>query len=215
MAWIRQTELTQPGSMTLKPGQPLTLSCKVSGYSVTSTYCTAWIQQTAGKSLEWIGVICYDDSTAYKDSLKHKFSITRDTSSNPLFLKDRVCRLKTNLQTEDTAVYYCARQPQKGCLAPSSQCIQANKDLTTYLMCMIEDFTPKKVTVTWKKNVKKVEGPTPTVGLQTSGLFSASSLLKVKNTDWNNKVKYICVVQHQEQTITKTISKTGLYIGVD
>uniref|UniRef100_A0A4W5MQ38 Ig-like domain-containing protein n=1 Tax=Hucho hucho TaxID=62062 RepID=A0A4W5MQ38_9TELE len=95
-----QTELTQPGSMTLKPGQPLTLSCKVSGYSVTSTYCTAWIQQTAGKSLEWIGVICYDDSTAYKDSLKHKFSITRDTSSNPLFLKDRVCRLKT-------AVYYC------------------------------------------------------------------------------------------------------------
>uniref|UniRef100_A0A674EHL6 Ig-like domain-containing protein n=1 Tax=Salmo trutta TaxID=8032 RepID=A0A674EHL6_SALTR len=101
-----QTELTQPGSMTLKPGQPLTLSCKVSGYSVTSTYCTAWIRQSAGKSLEWIGIICYDDSTAYKDSLKHKFSITRDTSSNTLFLKGQ------SLQTEDTAVYYCARQPQ-------------------------------------------------------------------------------------------------------
>uniref|UniRef100_A0A4W5MM34 Ig-like domain-containing protein n=1 Tax=Hucho hucho TaxID=62062 RepID=A0A4W5MM34_9TELE len=49
--------------------------------------------------------------------------------------------------------------------------------------------------------------------LETSECFLSNgtkyvSLLKVKNTDWNNKVKYICVVQHQEQTITKTISKT-------
>jgi subtilase family serine protease len=80
---------------------------------------------------------------------------------------------------------------------------------------MIEDFTPNKVTVTWKKNDKEVEGQTPTVGLQPSGLYSASSLLKVNNTDWNNKVKYSCVVQHQGQTTIKTISKTGLYIGED
>lgn len=80
---------------------------------------------------------------------------------------------------------------------------------------MIEDFAPNKVTVTWKKNETEVEGPTPTVGQQPSGLFSASSLLKVINTDWNNKVKYSCVVQHQGQTTIKTISKTGLYIGED
>lgn len=86
---------------------------------------------------------------------------------------------------------------------------------TQYLMCMIEDFAPNKVTVTWKKNETEVEGPTPTVGQQPSGLFSASSLLKVINTDWNNMVKYSCVVQHQGQTTIKTISKTGLYIGED
>uniref|UniRef100_A0A8C7JGI5 Ig-like domain-containing protein n=1 Tax=Oncorhynchus kisutch TaxID=8019 RepID=A0A8C7JGI5_ONCKI len=80
---------------------------------------------------------------------------------------------------------------------------------TQYLMCMIEDLAVVEVTVTWKKNDKEVEGPTPTVGLQPSGLYSASSLLKVNNTDWNNKVKYSCVVQHQGQNPTiKTISKT-------
>ncbi|KAJ8246334.1 hypothetical protein GJAV_G00266410 [Gymnothorax javanicus] len=37
-------ELTQPGSMTVKPGQSLTISCKVSGYSLTdSSYRTHWI----------------------------------------------------------------------------------------------------------------------------------------------------------------------------
>ncbi|KAJ8283367.1 hypothetical protein COCON_G00022170, partial [Conger conger] len=98
-------ELTQPGSMVVTPGQSLTISCKVS-YSVTSTYCTNWMRQPAGKALEWIGYICYDGSTGYKDSLKNKFTISRDTSSNTLFLKG------SSLQTGDTAVYYCARQTQ-------------------------------------------------------------------------------------------------------
>uniref|UniRef100_A0A6Q2YBP6 Ig-like domain-containing protein n=1 Tax=Esox lucius TaxID=8010 RepID=A0A6Q2YBP6_ESOLU len=93
-----------PPSMTVQPGQPLTISCKVS-YSVSS-YGTGWIRQPAGKTLEWIGYIGTGGSTYYKDSLKNKFSITRDTSSNTLFLKGQ------NLQTEDTAVYYCARDSQ-------------------------------------------------------------------------------------------------------
>uniref|UniRef100_A0A3P8ZA59 Ig-like domain-containing protein n=1 Tax=Esox lucius TaxID=8010 RepID=A0A3P8ZA59_ESOLU len=97
-------ELTQPPSMTVQPGQPLTISCKVS-YSVSS-YDTHWIRQPAGKTLEWIGYINTGGGTAYKDSLKNKFSITRDTSSNTLFLKGQ------SLQTEDTAVYYCARYTQ-------------------------------------------------------------------------------------------------------
>ncbi|KAJ7989650.1 hypothetical protein DPEC_G00306730 [Dallia pectoralis] len=101
---IHGQELTQPPSMTVQPGQPLTISCKVS-YSV-SGYGTSWIRQPAGKPLEWIGYIWTDGSTGYKDSLKNKFSITRDTSSNTLFLKGQ------SLQTEDTAVYYCARDPQ-------------------------------------------------------------------------------------------------------
>ncbi|XP_038836603.1 immunoglobulin gamma-1 heavy chain-like [Salvelinus namaycush] len=79
---------------------------------------------------------------------------------------------------------------------------------TQYLMCMIEDFTPNKVTVTWKKNDMEVEGQITTVGKQLSGLYSGSSLLKVNNTDWNNKVKYSCVVQHQGPPTIKTISKT-------
>ncbi|KAI5627552.1 hypothetical protein C0J50_12895, partial [Silurus asotus] len=94
-------ELIQIRSTVLTPGQSLTLTCKVSGYSVTSTYCTAWIQQPAGKTLEWIGVICFNGATAYSEKLKSRFQVTRDTSSNTVTLTGQ------NMQTEDTAVYYC------------------------------------------------------------------------------------------------------------
>ncbi|XDV12962.1 hypothetical protein PO909_001500 [Leuciscus waleckii] len=39
----------------------------------------------------------------YKDSLKNKFTISRDTSTSTVYLKGQ------NLQFEDTAVYYCVR----------------------------------------------------------------------------------------------------------
>uniref|UniRef100_A0AAY5E8I5 Ig-like domain-containing protein n=1 Tax=Electrophorus electricus TaxID=8005 RepID=A0AAY5E8I5_ELEEL len=97
-------ELTQPASMTVQPGQSLSINCKVS-YSVTS-WGTSWIRQPAGKALEWIGYIYSSGSTAYSDKLKNKFSISRDTGSNTITLQGQ------NLQTEDTAVYYCARESQ-------------------------------------------------------------------------------------------------------
>ncbi|XP_049324225.1 uncharacterized protein LOC111190157 [Astyanax mexicanus] len=99
--------LTQPSSEMLKPGGSLSISCKVSGYLITdSSYVTGWIRQPAGKALEWIGYINIHGSTAYSDKLKNKFSISRDTGTNTITLQGQ------NLQTEDTAVYYCARLSQ-------------------------------------------------------------------------------------------------------
>ncbi|KAL0993204.1 hypothetical protein UPYG_G00104660 [Umbra pygmaea] len=102
-SYVHCEELTQPPSMTVQPGQPLTISCKVS-YSVGSYY-TAWIRQRAGKTLEWIGMK-YTGGSYENDSLKNKFSLTLDSSSNTVTLTGQ------NLQTEDTAVYYCARRSQ-------------------------------------------------------------------------------------------------------
>ncbi|KAL2101453.1 hypothetical protein ACEWY4_003214 [Coilia grayii] len=97
-------ELIQPSHMVVNPGQSVSISCKVSGFSISS-YCPRWIRQPAGKPLEWIGHICSDGSSYVKDSLKSKISFTADSSSNTVFLKAQ------NFQTEDTAVYYCAREP--------------------------------------------------------------------------------------------------------
>uniref|UniRef100_A0AAY5ECK9 Ig-like domain-containing protein n=1 Tax=Electrophorus electricus TaxID=8005 RepID=A0AAY5ECK9_ELEEL len=100
-------ELSQPGSMVVNPGQSLTLTCRVSGYSLTdSSYCTHWIRQPAGKALEWVGEICSGGDTYYSDKLKSRFQVSRDTSSSTVTLKGQ------NMQTDDTAVYYCAREPQ-------------------------------------------------------------------------------------------------------
>uniref|UniRef100_A0A3B5Q0K4 Ig-like domain-containing protein n=1 Tax=Xiphophorus maculatus TaxID=8083 RepID=A0A3B5Q0K4_XIPMA len=97
-------QLTQPTSQTVQPGQRLTISCQVS-YSVSSYY-TAWIRQPAGKGLEWIGMECIGYTKYYKDSLKNKFSISLDGSSNTVTLNGQ------NMQPDDSAVYYCARRPQ-------------------------------------------------------------------------------------------------------
>ncbi|KAI5610648.1 hypothetical protein C0J50_11996 [Silurus asotus] len=103
-SYVHGVELTQPASMTVQPGQSLSINCKVS-YSVTS-YVTAWIRQPAGKALEWIGIIYHNGNTAYSDKLKNKFSISRDTSTNTITIRGQ------NMQAEDTAVYYCARDSQ-------------------------------------------------------------------------------------------------------
>uniref|UniRef100_A0A3Q3FK21 Immunoglobulin V-set domain-containing protein n=1 Tax=Labrus bergylta TaxID=56723 RepID=A0A3Q3FK21_9LABR len=47
---VKCEQLTQPASVTVQPGQSLTITCQVS-YSVSS-YHTAWIRQPAGKGLE-------------------------------------------------------------------------------------------------------------------------------------------------------------------
>uniref|UniRef100_A0A3B5MLI8 Ig-like domain-containing protein n=1 Tax=Xiphophorus couchianus TaxID=32473 RepID=A0A3B5MLI8_9TELE len=96
-------QLTQPASETVQPGQRLTISCQVS-YSLGSYY-TAWIRQAAGKGLEWIGMK-YTGHSYYKDSLRNKFSIDLDTSSKTVTLNGQ------NMQPEDSAVYYCARESQ-------------------------------------------------------------------------------------------------------
>ncbi|KAK3520113.1 hypothetical protein QTP70_014178 [Hemibagrus guttatus] len=101
---VHGEELTQPASMTVQPGQSLSIHCKVS-YSVTS-YGTAWIRQPAGKALEWVSLMGYDGKTYYSEKLKSRVQVSRDTSSNTVTLTGQ------NMQTEDTAVYYCARDTQ-------------------------------------------------------------------------------------------------------
>uniref|UniRef100_A0A087XPW4 Ig-like domain-containing protein n=1 Tax=Poecilia formosa TaxID=48698 RepID=A0A087XPW4_POEFO len=91
--------LRQSASVSVLPGERLQITCQVS-YSV-STYGTAWIRQPAGKGLEWIGYMCSGCTGARKDSLKNKFTITVQESSNTVTLNGQ------NLQPEDSAVYYC------------------------------------------------------------------------------------------------------------
>uniref|UniRef100_A0A669CPJ0 Ig-like domain-containing protein n=1 Tax=Oreochromis niloticus TaxID=8128 RepID=A0A669CPJ0_ORENI len=99
---VYSIDLIQPDSRIVQPGQSLTITCQVSGYSVTS-YGTAWIRQREGKPLEWINTIWSGGSTDNNNALKNKFSISRDTSAQTVTITGQ------NLQPEDTAVYYCAR----------------------------------------------------------------------------------------------------------
>ncbi|XP_076965118.1 uncharacterized protein LOC143641503 [Callospermophilus lateralis] len=91
------------------PSQTLSLTCAVSGFSITTSYyCWEWIRQPPGQGLEWIGDICYNGNTYYNPSLKSRVSISRDTSKNQFSLQ------LSSMTTEDTATYYCARDTVRG-----------------------------------------------------------------------------------------------------
>ncbi|KAK9957383.1 hypothetical protein ABG768_011632, partial [Culter alburnus] len=97
--------LTSSDSVVKRPGESVTLSCSVSGISMSS-YWMHWIRQKPGRGLEWIGFIDTGTTAYYAQSLQGQFSITKDTSKNMLYLEVK------SLKTEDTAVYYCARDSQ-------------------------------------------------------------------------------------------------------
>ncbi|VTJ81204.1 Hypothetical predicted protein, partial [Marmota monax] len=104
-----QVQLQESGPGLVKPSQTLSLTCAVSGFSITTSgYCWEWIRQSPGKGLEWIGEICSSGSTYYSPSLKSRVSISRDTSKNQFSLQ------LSSLTTEDTATYYCARATVRG-----------------------------------------------------------------------------------------------------
>uniref|UniRef100_A0A452GMW6 Ig-like domain-containing protein n=1 Tax=Gopherus agassizii TaxID=38772 RepID=A0A452GMW6_9SAUR len=98
-----QVQLVESGGDVKKPGDSLRLSCKASGFTFSS-YSMDWVRQAPGKGLEWVAAISTGgSSTYYPDSVKGRFTISRDDPKSELYLQ------MTGLKPEDTARYYCAR----------------------------------------------------------------------------------------------------------
>nr|pir Ig heavy chain V region (H37-311) - mouse [Mus musculus] len=96
--------LVESGGGLAKPGGSLKLSCTTSGFTF-SIHAMSWVRQTPEKRLEWVAAISSGGSyTFYPDSVKGRFTISRDNAKNTLYLQIN------SLRSEDTAIYYCARE---------------------------------------------------------------------------------------------------------
>nr|NDP12675.1 immunoglobulin mu heavy chain [Bos taurus] len=104
---LSQVQLRESGPSLVKPSQTLSLTCTVSGFSLSSNG-VGWVRQAPGLTLEWVGGVCGAGNTVYNPALKSRLSITKDNS------KSQVSLSVSSVTPEDTATYYCAKGASGG-----------------------------------------------------------------------------------------------------
>nr|6QX4_C Chain C, Nanobody NbAF683 [Lama glama]6QX4_E Chain E, Nanobody NbAF683 [Lama glama] len=95
-----QVQLVESGGGLVQAGGSLRLSCAASG-SIFRINDMGWYRQAPGKQRELVAAITSGGSTNYADSVKGRFTISRDNAKKMVYLQ------MNSLKPEDTAVYYC------------------------------------------------------------------------------------------------------------
>nr|NDP18466.1 immunoglobulin gamma heavy chain [Bos taurus] len=99
---LSQVQLRESGPSLVKPSQTLSLTCTVSGFSLSDNHID-WFRQAPGKALEWLATTWNGGDTSNDPALKSRLSIIKDN------YKSQVSLSLSSVRTEDTATYYCAR----------------------------------------------------------------------------------------------------------
>nr|6EAY_H Chain H, CA45 heavy chain [Macaca fascicularis] len=217
-----QVQLQEWGEGLVKPSETLSLTCAVYGGSISGYYHWNWIRLPPGKGLEWIGNIDGNSaSTNYNPSLKTRVTISKDTSKNQISLKVRSLTAAdtavyycardpgftifgvviTSWSGLDSwgqgAVVTVSSASTKGPsvfpLAPSSKSTSGG---TAALGCLVKDYFPEPVTVSWNSGALTSGVHTFPAVLQSSGLYSLSSVVTVPSSSLGTQT-YICNVNHK------------------
>lgn len=213
-----QAALTQPSEISAKVGDTVRITC--SGGS-TNNY--GWYQQKVPGTGP-VTVIYQNDKRP--SDIPSRFSGSRSGTTGTLTI--------TGVQAEDEAVYFCGSSDNSGygifgagtmltvtgqpqvaptvhLFPPSSEQIDSQGKAT--LVCLMENFYPRSVTVEWVG-----DGNTISTGVETSqpqrqsnNQYMASSYLSLEATKWQSYNSVSCKVRHVAGNVEKTVNRSECY----
>nr|NDP18329.1 immunoglobulin gamma heavy chain [Bos taurus] len=97
---LSQVQLRESGPSLVKPSQTLSLTCTVSGFSLSEN-AVGWVRQAPGKALECLAGIGPAGNIQYNPALASRLDIAKDNSKSQVSLSLR------GVTAEDTGTYYC------------------------------------------------------------------------------------------------------------
>ncbi|XP_054144477.1 immunoglobulin lambda-1 light chain-like [Melozone crissalis] len=213
-----QAALTQPSEITAKVGETVSITCSGSSYSY------GWYQQKVPGTAP-VTVIYYNDKRP--SGIPSRFSGSKSGSTGTLTI--------TGVQAEDEADYYCGSydssstagvfgagtmltvlgQPQVAptvhLFAPSTEEMESQGKAT--LVCLMENFYPRSVTVEWVADGKTIttDVETSQPQRQSNNQYMASSYLSLQASTWQSYNSVSCKVRHAAGNVEKTVNRSECY----
>ncbi|KAI7803489.1 immunoglobulin Z heavy chain constant region [Triplophysa rosa] len=205
--WGKGTQVTVTSSPTKAPAVfmmsdcsssgPRLLGCLASDFSPEESVSFKWIDQS-GKTLT--DFVQYPTVKINEKMLKlSHITVTKETLK-----KSITCQAIHPSKTENKTFIKAQ--------APTVSVIPVTTQKSTSVMCVIEDYYPKGITVQWKLNNDILQQQTEMEYKQNEDtrLYTALNLYKVNSETWNKHIDYTCEVTHmgQVQLDTKNFKAT-------
>nr|4X8J_A Chain A, 12F4 FAB Heavy chain [Mus musculus]4X8J_H Chain H, 12F4 FAB Heavy chain [Mus musculus] len=201
-----EVKLEESGGGLVQPGGSMKLSCTASGFTFSDAWMD-WVRQSPEKGLEWVAEIRHkanDHAIFYDESVKGRFTISRDDSKNIVYLQ------MNSLRPEDTGIYYCtspfaywgqgtlvtvsAAKTTAPSVYPLAPVCGGTTGSSVTLGCLVKGYFPEPVTLTWNSGSLS-SGVHTFPALLQSGLYTLSSSVTVTSNTWPSQT-ITCNVAH-------------------